>query len=198
MDTYKVKLTFTEPILGTVPKDPEIYGKYIAGIAALTDEQLAEELETVEKVEEKGWTGFHMLNNSPILYDYVLKGFFKSACGALRRVAATKSAKVRAYKKIITGLVFVTPRRIPLTLPSAETLGTCERPLRAQTAQGERVALARSDTCPPGTTLEFTLTVLGQVKEPLLREWLDYGALLGLGQWRSGGWGRFTYEMAKQ
>jgi len=198
MDTYKVKLTFTEPVLGATPKDPEVYAGYIASKAALTDELLAEELATVEKVEEKGWTGFHMLNDSPILYDYILKGFFKEACGALRRVSGTKSAKVTAYRKVITGLVFVTPRRIPLVLPDGGALGILERPLRAQTAQGERVALARSDTCPPGTTLEFTVTVLGQVEEALLREWLDYGALLGLRQWRSGGYGRFTYEMTKQ
>lgn len=57
------------------------------------------------------------------------------------------------------------------------------------------MTLARSDTCPSGTTLEFTVMVLGQVSEALLIEWLDYGALLGLGQWRSGGWGVFTYQM---
>lgn len=197
MEKYKVTLTFTEPILGTIPKDPEVYAGYIATKAALTDEQVAEELATVEKVEEKGWTGFHMLNGSPILYDYVLKGFFKGACGALRRVSDTKSYKVRAYKKIIDGLIFIMPRRIPLVLPASEGLGVLERPLRAQTAQGERVTLARSDTCPVGTTLSFTVMVLGQVSEALLREWLDYGALLGLGQWRSGGWGRFEYVMEK-
>jgi len=197
MEKYKVKLTFTEPILGTIPKDPEIYAGYIATKAALTDEQVAEELATVEKVEEKGWTGFHMLDGKPVLYDYVLKGFFKGACGALRRVSDTRSYKIKAYKKIIDGLVFITPRRIPLILPEGEELGVLERPLRAQTAQGERVTLARSDTCPVGTTLEFTVTILGQVSEALLREWLDYGALLGLGQWRSAGWGRFEYTMEK-
>jgi hypothetical protein len=197
MDKYKVELTFTEPILGTVPKDPEIYAGYIATKAALTDEQVAEELATVEKVEEKGWTGFHQLDGKPILYDYVLKGFAKGACGALRRVKGTESIKIRAYKKIIDGLVFVTPRRIPLVLPEGEEMGVLERPLRAQTAQGERVTLARSDTCPVGTTLEFTVMILGQVSEALLREWLDYGALLGLGQWRSASFGRFSYQMQR-
>jgi len=197
MEKYNVTLTFVEPILGTIPKDPEVYAGYIATKAALTDEQIAEELATVEKVEEKGWTGFHMLDGKPMLYDYVLKGFFKGACSALRRVSDTKSAKVKAHKKIIDGLVFITPRRIPLVLPTGEGLGVLERPLRAQTAQGERVTLARSDTCPVGTTLSFTVTVLGQVGEVLLREWLDYGALLGLGQWRSGGFGCFEYVMEK-
>lgn len=198
MNKYKVKLTFTEPLLGSTPKDPDVYAGYIATKAALTDEQLAEELATVEKVEEKGWTGFHQKDGQSVLYDYVCKGFFKGACGALRRVTDTKSSKVRAYKKIIDGLVFITPRQILLVLPDGGKMGVCERPLRASTAQGDRVALARSDTCPPGTTLEFTVMILGQVSEALLTEWLDYGALLGLGQWRSSGMGRFVYEMAKQ
>lgn len=197
MDSYRVKLTFTEAILGTVTKDPDIYKAYIASKAALTDEQLAEELATVEKVEEKGWTGFHMVDGQPILYDYVIKGFFKDACGMLRRAAGTKSAKIKAYKKIIDGLVFVEPRQILLNLNGLE-MGTLERPLRAQTAQGERVALARSDTCPAGTTLEFTVTTLGVVKEPLLKEWLDYGKLRGLGQWRNASYGRIEYTLEKQ
>ena len=196
MDKYQVKLTLTKEILGTVPKDPEIYGTHIAGRAALTDEQLAEELATVEKVEEKGWTGFHMLDGQPVLYDYVIKGFFKDACGMLRRCSDTRSAKITAYKKIIDGLVFVEPRQIPLDLNGGE-MGTNERPLRASTPQGERVALARSDTCPEGTTIDFVVTVLGAVPATLLREWLDYGTLRGLGQWRNGGWGTFTYEMEK-
>lgn len=192
---YRVKLTFTEPLLGTVPKDPEIYAGYVAGKAALTDEALAEELATVEKVEEKGWTGFHKLDGKPILYDYVIKGFFKDACGMLRRVKDTRSSKIRAYKKIIDGLVFIDPRQIPINL--SEKMGVLERPLRAQTAQGERVALARSDTCPVGTTIEFDVLILGGVSEGLLKEWLDYGRLRGLGQWRNGGYGRFTYKLEK-
>jgi len=198
METYHVKLTFTEEILGTVPKDPDIYAGYIADKAALDDEQLAEELATVERIEEKGWTGFHALDGKPILYDYVIKGFLKDACGMLRRVSDTKSSKLRAYKKVIDGLVFASPRRIPLMIPKGAKMGVMERPLRAQTAQGERVTLARSDTCPIGTVLEFELTVLGVVSEKLLREWLDYGQRRGFGQWRNASYGRFEYEMEKQ
>jgi hypothetical protein len=195
MEKYQVVLKFTQPILGTIPKDPDIYEAYIASKAALNDTELAEELATVEKIEEKGWTGFHTLDGAPILYDYVIKGFFKDACGMLRRVKGTQSIKPKAYKKIIDGLVFIEPRQIPLNLNGGE-MGINERPLRAQTAQGERVSLARSDTCPVGTTIEFTVVVMGGVSEELLREWLDYGAYRGLGQWRNGGWGTFEYEIA--
>jgi hypothetical protein len=203
MDRYEVKLTFVEPILGAVPKDMDIYETYVQGKAAemgieLTDGQLAEELETIEQVEEKGWTGFHMLDGRPVLYDYVVKGFFKDACGMLRRADRTKSSKLTAYKKVIDGLVFVKPRRIPLVLPEGEEMGTLERPLRGQTAQGERVALARSDTCPAGTTMEFAVSVMGQVSQELLREWLDYGEYRGLGQWRNASWGTFEYGMVKR
>lgn len=196
MDTYTVTLTFTEPLLGTVPKDPEVYRTFIQGRAAdLGDDAAAEELASVESTEEKGWTGFHQANGGPILYDYAVKGFLKEACGALRRVPGTKSNKLTAYRKIIDGLVFVEPRQIPVNL-NGGGMGTLERPLRARTAQGERVALARSDSCPPGTTMTFTISVLGVVTEAHLREWLDYGRLCGMGQWRSGGYGRFTYEIA--
>lgn len=196
MNKYSVVLTLTQPMLGTTPKDPEIYEGYVAGKAALDDEDLAAELATVEHVEEKGWTGFHMLDGAPILYDYVIKGFFKDACSMLRRVKGTESARLTAHKKVIDGLVFISPRQMKFCLSG--DMDVLERPLRASTAQGERIALVRSDTCPVGTTLEFELTVLGGISEKVLREWFDYGALRGLGQWRNAGWGTFTYELVKQ
>lgn len=196
MKTYKIKLTFLEPVLGTIPKDPDVYKNYIADKAALTDEALAEELATIERIEDKGWTGFHKLpDGNPLIYDYAIKGFFKDACSMLKRVEKSESSKVTAFKKIIDGLVFVEPRQIPLILPAGAKLGVLERPLRAQTAQGERITLARSDTCPVGTTMEFSINIMGGVSEALLMEWLDYGRLRGLGQWRNGGYGRYSYEV---
>ena len=195
MDTYQIKLTFLEPILGTVPKDPEVYEAHVQSKAAdLGDEEAAQEISTIERVEEKGWTGFHTIEDgAPVLYDYVIKGFFKDACGMLRRAVGTKSSKLRAYKKVIDGLVFISPRQIPLNL-SGQEMGVLERPLRAQTARGERIALARSDICPAGTTLEFNLQILGSVSLSLLEEWLDYGKLRGLGQWRNAGYGVFVWD----
>ena len=198
MMKYEITLTLTEPLLGTVPKSKEVYAAYVASKADdLSGQELEQELATVpEDVEKKGWTGFHMLDGKPILYDYVVKGFFKDACGMLRRELSYLSSKLRAYKKEIDGLIFVEPRRIPLVLPEGGRISVLERPLRASTPQGDRVALARSDTCPPGTTLTFTLTLLGgNVTEDLLLEWLDYGQLRGLGQWRNAGYGRFSYEI---
>jgi hypothetical protein len=197
VERFTVTLTFTEPVLGTVPKDKEVYASYIASKAP-EDKNVDDELDTVPDADEEGgWTGFHEdKDGRPLIMDYVIKGFFKDACGMLRRVKGTRSAKLRAYKKEIDGLIFIEPRRIPLDLPAGEEMGVLERPLRASTPQGERVALARSDTCPVGTELVFTLILLGgNISIATLEEWLDYGQLRGIGQWRNASWGRFKYEM---
>lgn len=33
--------------------------------------------------------------------------------------------------------------------------------------------------------------------EAVVMEWLDYGQLKGLGQWRNASWGRFRYEIVE-
>ena len=43
-------------------------------------------------------------NGVPIYWDYQIKGFFKDACGMLRKVTGSKSSKIKAYKKEIDGL----------------------------------------------------------------------------------------------
>ncbi len=155
-----------------------------------------DEVESLPTEEElaKGSTGFHRVDGEPIIYDYALKGFFKESCSMLRRVKGTASSKLAAHKKVVDGLIFVTPRQIPLILPDGASLGVNERPLRAQTPKGDRVAIARSETAPAGTTMEFTVELLDEGHAGLLQEWLAYGAKHGLGQWRNAGFGRFEYE----
>jgi hypothetical protein len=188
-----LRFTFTEPLLGTVPKDRAVYASYIASKAPKPAEAAEEECQSVQEAEESGWTGFHLDGaGNPFLFDYVIKGFFKDACSMLSRVEGSQSKKLRAFKKVIDGLLFPRPRQIPLDLSGPITL--VERPLRAQTAQGERVALARSDAAPVGSSVKFGLVIMGSTPDALLTEWLDYGAVRGLGQWRNGGYGRFTWE----
>ena len=138
-----------------------------------------------------------MDDGAPMLWDYQVKGFFKDACGSLRAVPKTESGKLKAYKKTIDGQIFVDERRIPLVLPEGGEIGIVERPLRAQTMQGERVALAKSESVPAGTTFAITVTMLNPDLEDVVREWLDYGALRGIGQWRNSGMGRFKWEEVK-
>jgi len=192
MNKYHVKLTFVEPLLGSTPMNKELYADYVATKAVDAPD---DELETVVEMTEKGTTGFHrLLDGTPCLYDYVLKGFFKDACGMLRRDPDSASAKLKAFRKVIDGLTFVFPRQIPIQVKGE--VGILERPLRAQTAQGERVALSRSETIGAGSSIEFDVLVLAEVKEAHLQEWLTYGALRGLGQWRNASYGRFEYELS--
>jgi hypothetical protein len=192
---FKVELTFTELLLGTVPKDKEVYQTYIESKAPPATET-GDELESLEDLEEKGWTGFHTMDDGrPMIYNYAIKGYFKDACGMLRRVSGSRSSKLKAYKKVIDGLVFVDPRMIPIDLPEGEEITILERTIRVETPKGPRVALTRSDACPVGSTMTFYLRVLAGVSEALLKEWFDYGYDRGLGQWRNGGYGSFEYNI---
>lgn len=187
----KVKLTFLHPLLGSAPKG-DVYEQWIATKAPAA-ENGDEESATAPDLE-KGVTGFHRTEDGqPFIYDYVLKGFFKDACSMLRRAPGTESAKLKAHNKIIDGLVFIQPRQIVLQASGPITM--LSRPLRASTAQGDRVAIAVSECLPTGTTAEFAVEILGGVTESALREWLAYGANRGLGQWRNAGYGSFTYEV---
>ena len=162
MKTLEVRLTFTEQVLGTAPADKDIYRNFIGSKApdAATVEEEVEAL-GVDEVAEKGMTVFARDEDGcPALYDYHIKGHFKDACSMLARVKGTESSKLVAHKKEIDGLIFPCPRLIKLVVPEGEEVGVCQRPLRAQTAQGERVALAMSESVPAGTTCEFEITTL--------------------------------------
>lgn len=190
----KIRLTFTEALLGTWPNNPDVARDFIASKApdagTIEDEIAAT---SVSEVIEKGMTVFPKLEDgTPFLYDYQIKGFFKDSCGMLARVKTSESSKLKAYKKIIDGLIFVEPRKIPITM-SGE-IRSCQRPLRAQTAQGERVSLANSEEIPAGSSVELTVVTLDPAHEKALREWLGYGVLRGIGQWRNSGKGRFLWE----
>ena len=194
MVTMHVRLTFDEPLLGTSPANSEIYREFIgskAPDAASVEDEVASL--GADAVAEKGMTVFPRLEDgTPFLWDYQIKGFFKDACGVLRKVPGKRSAKIKAYKKEIDGLIFPQPRKIPLVLSGP--VRECQRPLRAQTAQGERVSLSMSEEVPEGSAVEFDIVCLDDGQADNVREWLDYGALRGIGQWRNSGKGRFTWE----
>lgn len=196
MKELKVTLTFNEYILGTASANPEIHAEFIASKAP-DAQKMEEEVANVgaDEVFEKSLTVFPRgKEGEPILYDYQVKGFFKDTCGMLKRVPGTESGKLKAYKKEIDGLIFVKEREIPIKTDKPITI--LQRPLRAQTAQGERVALASSERIEAGATVTFTIMTLRDDLMPVVKEWLEYGALRGIGQWRNSGAGRFSWEIA--
>jgi hypothetical protein len=152
----KVRLTFIEEILGTASSNPEIHAEFIAPNAPDAPSR-AEEIESigVEEMIEKGKTIFPRVNGEPIIWDYQIKGFFKDDCAMLNRVKGTKSNELKAFRKVIDGLIFPQPRAIKINLPKGGTIGNCQRPLRAETAQGPRIALSNSETIPADSFIEF-------------------------------------------
>lgn len=194
MKELKVRITFTEELLGTANANANIHEKFIASKApdALSTKEEVAALGVAEVVKE-GMTVFPRTeDDEPFMWDYQWKGFFKDAAGALKRVSSTESAKVKAYKKIIDKLIFVEPRKIPITVNGE--IGNCQRPLRGQTPQGETIALANSEAIPAGSTVEFTVVLYNDSDVKWVKELLEYGVRGGTGQWRNSGKGRFTVE----
>lgn len=192
----RVRCTLLEEILGTASNNPEIHSEFIASKApdaVKREEEIARI--GVDAEIEKGMTVFPRdENGNPLMWDYQIKGFFKESCGARRKDTKSQSAKIKNYKKQIDLGIFVAEREIPFKLCEGGRIGSCQRPLRAQTAQGERISLANSETIPVGTELEFSIITLIDSDMSAVREWLDYGALHGFGCWRNSSKGRFIWE----
>lgn len=198
----KVRITFVEEVLGTASSNPEIHREFIASKSedAVKIEEEIEALGTDEVIKKATTIFPRTKKGEPAVWDYQWKGYFKNCCSALARATGTESSKLKAFKKIIDGLIFVSPRLIEFNLPQGGVIGECQRPLRAQTPQGERIGLAHSETVPPGTTLDMEVRwfeLKGRANTLLsecIREWLDYGSLKGFSQWHNSGKGRFEWE----
>jgi hypothetical protein len=192
-EKHSLEVVFITPVLGTQPQK-DVASEFIGNKYAENGGELpADELATLDENLEKGTTAFHKLNGSPVFFDYQIKGFLKEAGKIFNGLN-----DVRALRSKIDNLVFVKPRIIPIEIPEGKVIEFLERPLRAETAQGPRVGLARSEMLPEGTKFTCVLEVYrGQVTFEMLRDLLTYGANKGIGQWRNGGYGRFEFTLAK-
>ena len=184
MEERKITIELITQMLGTVPKNKEIYADFIATKNPSGIDNA--EIESIEEIEERGWTGFHSDGKGLFVYDYFIKGFIKNAGNVLKDIV-----KVKNLRNKIGEYAFVCPRIIYLGKDKPD--GYIERPLRAQTMQGPRVTLVRSDYIKEGTKIEFIIKLLKhkEITWEIIDELLRYGELQGLGQFRNGGYGRF-------
>lgn len=192
---YRIRLL--TDMLGTVPKSPEIYKDYIETKKPVTVEE--DEYLTVEKIEDKGWTGFHSDDRGLFIYDYMIRGMLKNAGEVLQqgievekeKKGVVSKEKLRGIRGKIDKYVFISPRRI--YLGKREPDGYVERPLRAMTMQGPRVSLARSDYVKEGLEIEFEIELIKnkEITWDIIEMLLSYGKYCGLGQFRNGSYGRF-------
>ena len=203
METKRIRIELIDEMLGTNPGNKEVHEEFINSKApdAETREEELKHLPAEDMISKEMTVFYRDDDGDPAIACYHLYGFFKSACGYLRKVKGTESSKIKAYKKTIDGLIKVYPsvedktgRYMKLNLPEGSEIGNCQRPLRAQTMQGERVALANSETVPAGTYFECDICYWDESTWPLIEEWLNYGEFNGLGQWRSSGKGAFVWK----
>ena len=197
MKFIKCHAVLTEELLGTSASSKEIHEEFIASRAPDAPSREEEVAAIgVDEVVEKSKTVFPRLNGKPdgqpFIWDYQIKGFLKEAARAMARVTGSEAAKTKAYLKIVNDCIFVYPRRIPLNYEGAERgiVGSCQRPLRAQTMQGERMTLSNSETVPEGAWFDFDVKLYDEKYEKLLLELLPYAADKGFLQWRNSGKGR--------
>lgn len=203
----KVRITFTDEVLGTCNPNPDIHSEFIASKAP-DAETRNEEIERIIEADgvsaaiEKSMTIFPRMEDdpdTPIFFSYQFKGFFKEAARMMKKVPNSRTSKMKAYLKEIDGLIFVfsdesdNPKNIPIRL-SGE-MGVCERPLRASTAQGERIALASSETVPAGSWCDIIIRLLNPDDWKYVEEWLTYGQYHGMLQWRNSGKGTFVWKV---
>lgn len=197
----KVRLTFTEQLLGTLAANKELASEFIASKhpnGGAEDEN--EVIQAIEAIEQAS-TVFPKDDKGIFVWDYQVKGFFKDATLAIITSGKYTQEKLKkmgmtkySYKRTIDHHLFITPRKIYLQLPEGAKTSFIERPLRAETMKGERIALARSEAAPAGTILEIEISSINDVIWPMVEDCLEYGALRGLGQWRNSGCGRFSCE----
>lgn len=209
MKDYEIYIRFTQPILGTGSADPHIHERFIASKAP-DAKRIEEEVEAigVDAVVERGTTVFPKdRDGNPFIWDYQIKGFMKEACQFCREMDGAVSKGIPAYRQKIDGLVFFPEsRNVRLRMAEGEPIRINQRPLRAQTAQGPRVALAASEQVAARTECSFTVRLMASkfgTKSPVksedaLCEWFAYGFYHGMGQWRNGGWGTFRCRITRK
>lgn len=204
--TIRARLHFIEEVLGTASANKELHSEYIASkapdakkredeVAAIGVEAATEKAMTIFPRNERG---------EKILWGYQIKGFLKAAQKTLNMLHVKGEAEyLPNYKSKVDNLVFVKAvtdswkdrdHGIVIHEPEGVKAEDCERPLRAETAQGPRVTLAHSETCPAGSVIEVDIMSLDGALEGNIVEWLNAGMHYGIGQWRNSGKGRFLWE----
>lgn len=198
----KFRIKGTDTLLGSSPANKEVFTKFLVGKTKTPEEKQAAlaDVENIDENLEKGTTVFYRNNGGLILKGYQVKGFLKSAAKALK-----DQLNLKSYLSKVDTYVFVMEKDIPIMRDGeqiTEPDGFLERPQRCETAQGPRISLAKSEEVQAPWYIDVTIRVVENTKTAksaainmdMIKDFLDYGALSGLLQWRNAGHGTFEYE----
>jgi len=205
-DYLRVRLSYTEPVLGGIPKDPKIVKAWIdaqnkekveeerAKIAEATIEDLEE---AASEKEAKGWTTFRKDEKGIYFPAYYFIAMLKEAANINKDILGIKNFKSKFVER-----VYVMNRRVyPDPLKPKED-GIYERPVRAMTMQGPRVSLKKSDYIE-----DFSVNLMFRcLHDPgkngfetdILVKLLEYCRYAGFGENRPQGFGTFEIDHIHQ
>lgn len=165
--------------------------------------------ESMKELDEKGITCFFRNPDDKktiCIGSHMIMGFLKAASEAITRTQPKKNGTIlqsASYtQSIINQHVAILPKFINASKdivrgPDGKP-DYCQRSLRAMTAQGPRISLAKSEVLPEGTVFDFTIRVLknSPLKNEHIQTMLSYGMMHGVGQWRGSG-SKGTFEVVE-
>lgn len=163
--------------------------------------------ETMAEIETSGLTVFFrdQATGRPAIGSHMIYGFLKSAAEAIGRTLPKKNGtvlhSVSYTQSLINQHVKVQEELLVFDRDlKKDKFGETfylQRSLRAQTAQGPRISLAKSEVVEKGAKLDFTIKVLANspITEKVLTTLLEYGEFSGLGQWRNSNYGTFNFKL---
>jgi hypothetical protein len=163
--------------------------------------------ETLVELDVKGTTVFFWdkEKNLPCIGDHMIYGFLKAAGEAISRTLEKKNGTILHSSSYTSSLInqhvrcekqFITFDK-DIARNEDGTPFYLQRSLRAMTAQGPRISLAKSEVVRAGAKIQFKLNVMAgsQVSKDALNMLFEYGQISGLAQWRNAGYGQFTHEL---
>ena len=183
--------------------------------------ELSDLRQTLAEMELKGTTVFFRGSDGmPCIGDHMIKGFLKAAGETLCRAEQSSKKKTKDTEESakrpsgFLSSITSTTQAINQTLTVEEQFISFDkdvtkdekgniiylhRSLRAQTLQGPRVTLVKSEVVPAGSKISFTLKVMknSPITEEGLKKLFSVGEIFGIGQWRNAGYGQFKYELIK-
>lgn len=199
--TLKYKVIFTRDLLATAPNKADIWENFVTQNDEVNAETLQEQIArtSATEVAERGMTVFARdpETGKPQVMGYTIKGFLKESAKALGLVNGTKASKIAAMKlhSMIDGNIAILEEFCDLYLPENTGVDKNERPLKAETMKGPRVALTSSEQVSRGTWFEVTIECDSYELVEIVQEAFDRGQHHGTGQWRSAGNGWFDFEL---
>lgn len=165
--------------------------------------------QTFKELDIKGTTVFfwNKEQNMPCIGDHMIYGFLKASAEAIGRTLPKKNGTVLNSTSYTQSLInqhlraddaFITFNK-DIQRNDDGSPYFLQRSLRAMTAQGPRITLAKSEVVPAGASLEFNLKVMknSPLTEDALNTLFIYGQMTGLGQWRNSGKGSFIHVLTK-